>query len=276
MRECIASGDTDTKNPGFFVNNLANLAKFLHRQGRFAEARTVFGEALAYAQQLPSSSAWPPPQVTVAELLDGIGNLLSAQQDPQAETFLRESIEGFEKALAQFPSNMGFRMQLGGTIHNFATYLFRDRSRTADALRWFERARELQAEVLAKTPTSVQSLDFMGKHLTMIGYCQVRLRRGEDLVATAQALAELPTKSHVVAIRSAEFTLQSWRLRGRSDAKALDLALERVLLAEARGLDTTKDIAFSLYDPLREFPAFRDLEKRLAGRGTASRPTSAK
>jgi tetratricopeptide (TPR) repeat protein len=294
--EAMAMGP-DRKDPMLRITYLANLAKFLARQERDEEARRTFEQALRHAGELEDRpGAWPPPAVVLAELEEGIGNLLARKGDPEAETHLRACLASRERALAQFPDNLVFKVQLGGTLHNLGTFLLRQENRPAEAIAWFERARACQMEALAKAPTHRQSRVFLANHLRMLGACQASLRRGGDLLQTARALAKLDLHRDS-AYAAARFYLEADALLGEgartapaghsdgagaaapgaatspaagADAGSLpELALQQLLAAERHGFDAAGGLDDPLFAPLHERPEFIALRERLGAKAAA-------
>jgi hypothetical protein len=225
----------------------------------------LFEEALALAKALPADGAWPPAALQVAEAQEGIGQVLLRAKDPAAEEFLLASLAAREAAVAQFPQNLEFRIRLGGAMHNFARHLYSNEKRNEDALGWFVKARDLQQEALRRSPNDTMALDFLGKHLEMIGFCQLALRNGPEVAAAGKALAELPTRSPIHAARAADFAIRAWILGGKRDDTLVDDAMARLLAAEQRGLRQAQ-IPPRLVDVMPESPELAAWKARMASR----------
>lgn len=264
QRECMATGPQVPRDAGMLAMRLANLGKFYQRQDRGPEARARFEESLAIGKDLPATGEWPPASKLVADAEEGIGQVLLRAKDPEAEKFLIASVHTRERLIEQFPANMTFRIELGGAMHNYARHVFNAGDRTQEALDWFVRARDLEREALAKSPKNIVALDFLGKHLEMIGYCHLQLRDGPELVAAGKELAELATKSPVPMARGAEFALRAWLMGGKQDASLVDDAMARLLLAEERGLKRAQ--IPKVFDLMPDRPDFAAWKTRMEQR----------
>jgi serine/threonine protein kinase len=262
QRECMARGEPDAKDPSLLVMHMTNLGKFLQRQDRRKDARAVLEEALPLAQALSAEGTWPPPAVYTAEVQEALGNVLARDQDPTAESLLRDSVTTRRRAVDDYPKNVEFRVRLAGALHNLGRSVFADNARTEAALELFEEARAIQQEVLTRLPGHQIALDFLGKHLDMIAYCNVRLRRAEPLATTARALGKLPSNDPLRALKVVEFSLKAWQLGGKSDNTLLAEAMAQLLLAEQRGLRFDQLPARGL-EPLADQPQFAALRTRL-------------
>jgi serine/threonine protein kinase len=263
QRECMALGRPDAKDPALVVMRLTNLGRFLERQARLDDARPVLDEALGLARELPTRGTWPPPAVYVAELQDAIGSVLLKQKDPAAEGWLRDAIAARQQAVDQFPTNLEFRIRLAGTMHNYGRHVYAAGDRTAEALEWFEAARAQQREALLKAPTNPIALDFMAKHVEMVGFCHAVLRDGEPVAAAARELAALPLPRPHVALRAADFFLRAWHLLGKGDETLRDQAMAQLLVAEQRGL-TAAQLPTRGFEALRERPEYVAWRDRVA------------
>jgi tetratricopeptide (TPR) repeat protein len=262
--QVMARGSTDAKDPVLRVTYLGNLAKFLARQQRDDEARSTFETALRHARDLkPAPGMGPPPDLVLAEVQEGIGNLLARRDDPEAETYLRDCLASRERAAAQFQGNVMLRIQLGGTLHNFGNYVLQ-RDGPEAAIAWFERARDCQRQVLAKTPRNWQSRLYMRNHLRQLGACQARLGRGADVAATARALAELDLDRDS-ALAAAQLFLRAHASTDGTEG-SLDLAMEQLLAAERHGLASAEPLADPVFAPLRGRADWTDLQARLAAK----------
>lgn len=120
----------------------------------------------------------------------------------------------------------------------------------------------MQLEVLRRLPGHPIAQDFLGKHLDMIGYCNARLGRAEPLAATASALAKVPSKDPLRALRIVEFSLKAWQLGGKTDGSLLAEAMAQLLLAEQRGLRFDQLPTRGL-EPLPDQPELAALRTRL-------------
>jgi serine/threonine protein kinase len=265
QRECMQVGPQVAKDPSLLSLRLCNLGKLYQRQDRRTEARPLFDEALALAKALPAEGTWPPPAIQIAEAQEGIGQLLLRDKDPAAEEFLLASLRTREEAVTQFPNNLEFRIRLGGAMHNFARHVLGQGGRTAEAIGWFEQARDLQQEALQRSPQNVMAIEFLGKHLELIGQCQLALRNGAGVAAAGKALAELPTRSPLVAVRAADFAVRAWMLGGKRDDALLDDAMVRLLAAEERGLRAAQ-LPAKLFDVMPESPELTAWRTRIAAR----------
>jgi hypothetical protein len=94
----------------------------------------------------------------------------------------------------------------------------------------------MQEQALAQSPQNPVALDFLGKHLEMIGFCRSIRRHGEGLVEVARALSELPSRDPRRALRVADFQLRAWFFLGKADGGLLEEAMAQLLVAEERGL----------------------------------------
>lgn len=265
LREVVAAGGRDPKDVPMLVTHIANLAKFLERAQRDDDAQAAFEEALALAKALPAAEGvWPPPSLVVAEMQEGIGNLRARGQHPDAEGWLRTALETREAAVAQFPTNVTFRVQLGGTLHNFGVYLLRQEGRTEEALGWFERARECQERALARSPRHQQGQVFLRNHLRLIGTCQVRLRRAEEVVKVAMALAALEVTG--AAVGAARLYAQAHRLQGEAGDVHLDAVVALLKTAGGRGELTTHDLEDEVFQRLHDRSEWSELRATVVGR----------
>ncbi len=270
QRQCDALGAPDPKDPSLLVLHLTNYGRFLQRQRR-DEARGVLESALQLARELPEAGTWPPPAVYVADAEEELGNLLANARDPGAEALLTSSLAARQRAVDQYPSHVEFLIRLGGALHNHARSAIDDPERTAAALAELERARQCQRDALRIAPGHAMALDFLGKHLEMIGVVQKRLRDAAGLAATAQELTDLPPhQPHQprLAQRAAEFWLESWRLGGSSDATLLDRAMAALTKAGELGMKA-KVLQASGWNPLRDRAEFAALERSLGEREPA-------
>jgi serine/threonine protein kinase len=263
QRECMALDPGHERDPGLLVGRLANLGKFLQRRNRGKDALPVLEEALQLARALPEDT-WPPPDAQVAEVQEVIGNVLVNQQDPGAEQLLRDVIAARERAIARFPDDLEFRIRFAGSIHNHARWLHAQK-RVDEALAAFERARAMQQEALAKSPKHPVALDFMSKHLEMIGFCQSQKQDGQALLATARALAALPSKDPRRALRVGDFLLRGWHWLGKQDKALLDEAMAQLLLAEQRGM-TAAMLPSRGFEALGDRDDYLDWRDRIAER----------
>lgn len=265
QRQAVASGDSLDKDPGLVVTHLTNLAKFLARRHRDAEARAVYEESLVAAQALPrDKGGWPPADVTVAEIQEGLGNVLRSSDPTVAEDYLVAALATRERVAAQFPNNVTFRIELGGTLHNVGTCVFR-RGDVAAALGWFERARGCQEQALARVPRSRQSKLYLANHLGMLGCCQAKLGRHDDVVATAEAMAKLGDEARY-AVEAARLYLRAYDLVARGELA--DAAMQQLLRAEQHGLGDVRDLQDDLFVPLHERADWAELLQRLRARAT--------
>ncbi|MEZ5967114.1 MAG: protein kinase [Planctomycetota bacterium] len=263
QRKAVAAGKALAKDPALAVTHLTNLAKFLARRERDEEARTEYEEALAAAQSLVrDSSAWPPPDVTVAEIQEGLGNLLGRSDPAAAEDHLHAALATRERVLAQFPNNLGFRVELGGTLHNVGTCAYRSGDVVA-ALGWFEKARACQETALARVPHHQQSRLYLANHLTMLGRCQAQLGRGDEVVATAAAMTRVGDDART-AVESARLYLRAFGVR--QDETSATAGMQQLLLAEQRGLNSSRDLEDEVFAPLHARPEWQGLVERLRQR----------
>jgi tetratricopeptide (TPR) repeat protein len=264
QRDCIATGVVDDKDQTLLITYLANLGKFLQRRNRAEEALVVLREALPLAQALPERGIWPPAAVQLAEVQEAIGNSLVNQKDPAAEAILRACIAARERAAAQFPENAEFRIRLAGTVHNHARFLHAA-GRTDEALAGFRRALALQREALQRAPGHPMALEFLQKHLEMIGYCHSLRQDGAALQATALELAAVPSRDPQKALRVADFHLRAWHFLGQSDPALLDQAMAQLEVAEQRGLRAAQ-LPTRGFEALDGRSDYRQWRERIAAR----------
>ncbi|HEX6811855.1 MAG TPA: protein kinase [Planctomycetota bacterium] len=268
QRACMALGVADEKDPELLVMRLTNLGKFLQRQDRVEEALAVLGEALELSKSLPERS-WPPPAVYTAEVQEAIGSALVNRKDPGAEPLLRECVAARERAVEQFPDNLEFRIRLAGSVHNLGRFLH-VLERTEEALATFRQARAIQEQALAKSPQHPVALDFMGKHLEMIGYCHSLRREGQPLIEVATALSALPSRDPRRALRVADFQLRAWLFLGKSDGGLLDAAMAQLVVAEQRGL-TAAQLPARGFEALEGREDYRSWRERVGKVGPAAK-----
>ncbi len=264
QRECMTVGPQTAKDPGMLAMRLANLGKLYQRLDRRTEARAQFEESLAIAKTLPATGEWPPAAKLVADAEEGIGSVLWRAKDPAAEQYLKASLSSRERIVEQFPANMTFKIELGGAMHNYALRVFDAGGRTEEALDWFVRARDLERQALAKSPTNVVALDFLGKHLDKIAQCHHQLRNGAEVAAAGKEMADLATKSPFVAARAAEYALRAWLLGGKQDGSLLDDAMAQLVLAEERGLKRAH--IPKVFEQMPDRPDFAARKARMAER----------
>jgi len=264
QRQAVARGPSDAKDASLTVTHLTNLAKFLARRRRVDEARASFEAALTAAQALePSKGAWPPPAVVVAEIEEGLGNLLAGVDQDAAEAHLRQCLATRERMVEQFPNNMTFRIELGGSLHNVGACRLRGGD-VEGAVDWLERARACQAGVLAKLPKNRHGRLYMTNHLVLLGKCLAQLGRRDDVVAAAEALAELGDEPQPV-LEAARLHMRAHALdpAGASAAAAAEAAMQQLVRAAALGFDSPRELDDELFAPLRDRPDWRSLVERV-------------
>jgi tetratricopeptide (TPR) repeat protein/tRNA A-37 threonylcarbamoyl transferase component Bud32 len=261
QRESMALGVPNARDPSVLAWSVHTLGKFLMFHRRPDEALVVLEEALSLARALPARG-WPPTSVFVAEVHAALGETLAQLGETDADAHFRESVAGWQTAVEQFPSTVEFRVKLAGTLHNFGIQLHRRGDRLGEALATFEQARTLQQQALAKSPHDVMALEFLSKHLEMIGVCQAALGNADQVAEAARALSVLDSRDPRVAVRAAVCHLRAFECRGRVDVRDLDAAMADLLAAEQRGL-TAAQLPSQGLETLQERPDFRALKDRL-------------
>src|SRR5262245_21626961 len=268
QRESMAQGVPHERDPMVLASCVMMLGQFLMFHQRPDDALVVLDEALRLAKELPPRCGWPPVSVWVAEAQAALGETLAQLGDAEADAHFRESIGLWQTTVEQFPGTVEFRVKLGGTLHNFGSHLFGQGDRVEEALATFERARSCQQQAVARSPHDARSLDFLSKHLEMIGVCQARLGNGDQVAEAARALSALDSRDPRVAVRAAECHLRAFECRGRVDGRALDAAMAQLLVAEQRGL-TAAQLPSRGLEALQDRPDFRALKDRLGKSGVS-------
>jgi hypothetical protein len=236
----------------------------------------VFRQALALAARIaPDAKNWPPPAVTLADAQEGLGDTLMRKNLPEAEEHLRAALAAREQLVAQFPANHMFKVQLGGALHNFGVWVNKQPDRGEEALALFMRARTLQEEVLAKTPSLRQSRLFLINHLRLIANCQMRLGHGADLLATAQALAAPEFDTIEAAFSAAQAFMHAQRLlRAQGESPLVDCAaaaMQALVRAEGKGFAARNALDAKLFAPLHQLPEWDGVRERVAERAQRRR-----
>ncbi len=263
QRECNALGTGDAKDPALLVVQLTNLGKLLQRQRRAADARPLLDEALVLARALGERGTWPPPSVHVAEVQDALATVLRDLQQPGGEQLFRDSIAARERAVAQFPTVVEFRVRLGGALHNLATLLWGlGDDRREEAIGLFERARAHQQEALARSPDDAMARQFMANHLHLLAYTNAICKRGERVLDAAEALAAMPGLDAGRTMDAAGWYVSAWRLLGRDDTALLDTAMQLLRDAEVKGL-TAAQLPPKGFEVMQRRDDFRDWLARL-------------
>jgi tetratricopeptide (TPR) repeat protein len=266
QRESMAQGVPNPRDPMVLASCVTTLGQWLMFHGRPDEALVVLDEALRLAQALPERCGWPPPPVWVAEVHAALGQTMAQIVDADGDAHFRESLAAWQSVVEQFPNTVEFRVKLGGTLHNFGNNL-RTHGRIEEALEAYGQARSSQQQALARSPHDTMALDFLSRHLTMIGVCQAALGNGDLVAEAARALSALDSRDPQVALRAAECHLRVFECRGRVDAAALDAAMAQLLVAEQRGL-TAAQLPQQGLEALQDRPDFRALTDRLAKSGS--------
>jgi tetratricopeptide (TPR) repeat protein len=269
QRESMALGVPHERDPLVLASCVTMLGQFLMFHQRPDDALVVLDEALRLAQALPPRCGWPPLCVWVAEAHAALGETLAQLGDAEADAHFRESIARWQTAVEQFPSTVEFRVKLGGTLHNFSSWLFARGDRVQEALATVEQARSCQQQALARSPRDAVAVDFLSKHLEMIGVCQAALGNADQVAEAARALSALDSRDPRVAVRAAECHLRAFECGGRVDVRDLDAAMAKLLEAEQRGL-TAAQLPSKGLEALQDRPDFRALRDRL-GRSGVSR-----
>ena len=269
-RECMAVGPASPRDPSLRVLRIVNLGRFLERQGRFAEARPVLVEAEALARELPEADTWPPPSLQRAETQDALASLLSRIGEDGVEPMFRDSIAAREQSLVAFPSHLEFRIRLGGTLHNYATWLWRQ-ERFDEALPLLERARDLQVAALATSPGDAMARQFLGNHLDWLGSAYERQKDGERVLATARQLEQLGDRGPMAALRTARLFGNAWLFLGKRDATLIDAMMAQLLAAERQGL-TSAQLPAKDFEPLKERDEYWDWRERVGAVPAAKQP----
>src|SRR5262245_4956821 len=261
----MAQGVPHERDPMVLASCVMMLGQFLMFHQRPDDALVVLEEALRLAQELPPRCGWPPVTVWVAEAQAALGETLAQLGAAEADVHFREGLALWQKAVEQFPGTVEFRVKLGGTLHNFGSHLFTGGDRVEAALATFQQARTCQEQALAKSPHDAMAVDFLSKHLEMIGVCQAALGNADQVAEAARALSALDSRDPRVAVRAAECHLRAFECRGRVDVRDLDAAMAKLLEAEQRGL-TQAQLPQGL-EALHDRPDFRALMDRLARSG---------
>jgi tetratricopeptide (TPR) repeat protein len=266
QRESMAQGVPHERDPMVLASCVMMLGQFLMFHQRPDDALVVLDEALRLAQALPPRCGWPPPSVWVAEVHAALGETLAQLGDAEADAHFRESIGLWQTAVEQYPGTVEFRVKLGGTLHNFGDWLYARGERAGEALAMFQQARSCQEQALAKSPREAMAIDFLSKHLEMIGVCQAALGHADQVAEAARALSALDSRDPRVAVRAAVCHLRAFECRGRADASELEAAMAKLLDAEQRGM-TAAQLPSRGLEALQTRPDFRALMDRLVKSG---------